>query len=74
MNEMIEVKVKDQFSKIHEVYALLRAIPENENADSNQLSIFQRIEHIVVDGEMIQPSIELLFESRNSDSIYRIIE
>ena len=74
MNEMIEVKVKDQFSKIYEVYALLRAIPENENAESNQLSIFQRIEHIIIQGEIIRPSIELLFESRNSDSIYRIIE
>ena len=72
MNEMIEVKVKDQFSKIHEVYASLRAIPEN--ADSNKLSIFQRIEHIVINGEIILPSIELLFKSCNSDSIYRIIE
>ncbi|MFD1437756.1 hypothetical protein [Acinetobacter terrae] len=72
MTQMIEVKVKDQFSKVHEVHALLRDLPEN--AESNKLSIFQRIEHIVVDGEMIQPSIELLFESRNSDSIYRIIE
>ena len=72
MNEMIEVKVKDQFSKIHEVYASLRAIPEN--TDSNKLSIFQRIEHIVINGEIILPSIELLFESCNSDSIYRIVE
>jgi hypothetical protein len=72
MTQMIEVKVKDQFSKVHEVHALLRDLPEN--SESNKLSIFQRIEHIVVDGEMIQPSIELLFESRNSDSIYRIIE
>lgn len=72
MTQMIEVKVKDQFSKVHEVHALLRDLPEN--VESTKLSIFQRIEHIVVDGEMIQPSIELLFESRNSDSIYRIIE
>ncbi|MEZ2902198.1 hypothetical protein ACBQ24_05500 [Acinetobacter terrestris] len=72
MNEMIEVKVKDQFSKIHEVYALLRAIPED--AEPNKLSIFQRIEHIVINGEIILPSIELLFKSCNSDSIYRIVE
>ena len=72
MTQMIEVKVKDQFSKIHEVQALLRDLPEN--AELNKLSIFQRIEHIIIEGEMIRPSIELLFESRNSDSIYRIIE
>ncbi|WP_425917812.1 hypothetical protein [Acinetobacter sp. TSRC1-2] len=72
MTQMIEVKVKDQFSKIHEVRALLRDLPEN--AEANKLSIFQRIEHIIIEGEIIRPSIELLFESRNSDSIYRIIE
>ncbi|OTG69120.1 hypothetical protein B9T25_00485 [Acinetobacter sp. ANC 4470] len=72
MTQMIELKVKDQFSNIHEVQALLRDIPENTEA--NNLSLFQRIEHIVVNGEMIQPSIELLFESRHSDNIYRVVE
>ena len=72
MTQMIEVKVKDQFSKVHEVHALLRDLPEN--AESNKLSIFQRIEHIVINGEIILPSIELLFESCNSDSIYRLVE
>ncbi len=71
MTQMIELKVKDQFSNIHEVQALLRDIPENAE---NNLSLFQRIEHIVVNGEMIQPSIELLFESRHSDNIYRVVE
>ena len=72
MTEVIELKVKDQFSNTHEALALLRDIPEN--AEANNLSIFQRIEHIVVNGETIQQSIELLFESRHSDSIYRVIE
>ena len=65
MTKMIEIKVKDQFSVIHEVQALLREIPQQ--AELNQLSLFQRIEHIVVKGETIRPSIELLFESRQSD-------
>ena len=72
MTKMIEIKVKDQFSEIHEVQALLREIPQQ--AELNQLSLFQRIEHIVVKGETIRPSIELLFESRHSDSIYRVVE
>lgn len=72
MTKMIEIKVKDQFSVIHEVQALLREIPQQ--AELNQLSLFQRIEHIVVKGETIRPSIELLFESRQSDSIYRVVE
>ncbi|ALD03160.1 MAG: hypothetical protein VB979_03375 [Acinetobacter sp.] len=72
MTKMIEIKVKDQFSEIHEVQALLREIPQQ--AELNQLSLFQRIEHIVVKGETIRPSIELLFESRQSDSIYRVVE
>lgn len=72
MTQTIAIKVKDQFSEIHQVQALLRDIPED--AELNQLSLFQRIEHIVVNGEIIRPSIELLFESRDSDSIYRIVE
>ncbi|MBE9400891.1 hypothetical protein IQR32_05920 [Acinetobacter albensis] len=72
MTKMIEIKVKDQFSEIHEVQALLREVPQQ--AELNQLSLFQRIEHIVVKGETIRPSIELLFESRQSDSIYRVVE
>ena len=72
MTEVIELKVKDQFSNTHEALALLRDIPEH--AEASNLSIFQRIEHIVVNGETIQPSIELLFESRHTDSIYRVIE
>ena len=72
MKQMIEVKVKDQFSNIHAVQALLRAIPEH--SELHKLSLFQKIEHIVVNGEIIRPSIELLFESRTSDSIYRVIE
>ncbi|MFH7764989.1 hypothetical protein [Acinetobacter sp. BSP-28] len=72
MTQLIEVKVQDQFSNIHSVQALLRPIPENSAL--HELSLFQKIEHIVVNGEIIRPSIELLFESRTSDSIYRVIE
>lgn len=72
MTQTIAIKVKDQFSEIHQVQALLRDLPED--AELNQLSLFQRIEHIVVNGEIIRPSIELLFESRDSDNIYRVVE
>lgn len=72
MSQLIEIKVKDQFSNIHAVQALLQTVPENSAL--HKLSLFQKIEHIVVKGEIIRPSIELLFESRISTSIYRIIE
>lgn len=72
MSQLIEVKVKDQFSNIHAAQALLQTIPEN--SDLHKLSLFQKIEHIIVNGEIIRPSIELLFESCISTSIYRIIE
>lgn len=67
MTKMIDIKVKDQFSQILDAKALLRAAPETQE-------LFRRIEHIVVDGEVILPSIELLFESRNSASIYKVVE
>lgn len=67
MTNMIDIKVKNQFSEILDAKALLRSAP-----DSNRVS--NRIEHIVVDGEVILPSIELLFESQHSSSIYKVIE
>lgn len=72
MTQLIDVKVKDQYSQTYDVKALLRQAPEN--ADAEDLDLFKRIEHIVVDGEVILPSIELLFESRQTENIYRVID
>ncbi|EXE20673.1 hypothetical protein J561_2844, partial [Acinetobacter baumannii 50595] len=33
-----------------------------------------RIEHIIVDNEVILPTTELLFESEQNEKIYRVIE
>ena len=72
MAQMITVKVKDQYSNEMDAMAWLNNLKEHE--DAQDLSLFQKIDHIIVDGEKILPSIELLFESRESDSIYRVIE
>lgn len=69
--KMIDVRVKDQFNHIYDVKAVLRSAPDDCPAQNHPL--FQRIEHIVVNNEVILPSIELLFESQNSANIYRII-
>ena len=71
MSEMITVKIKDQYSNELNALAWLNKLQEH---DDESYSLFQRIDHIVVEGEKILPNIELLFESRSSDSIYRIIE
>ncbi|WP_374665986.1 hypothetical protein [Acinetobacter sp.] len=67
MTNMIDIKVKNQFSEILDAKAVLRSASDSNN-------VFSRIEHIVVEGEVILPSIELLFESQNSSSIYKVIE
>ncbi|RZG71715.1 hypothetical protein EXU29_12750 [Acinetobacter wuhouensis] len=72
MNQMITVKVKDQYSNEVNAMAWLNNLHEQEHAQG--LALFKKIDHIIVEGEKILPSIELLFESRESDSIYRIIE
>jgi hypothetical protein len=72
MTKLIEIKVKDQYSNILKVQAKIRSALENSSAAT--LSLFQRIEHIIVDGEKILPSIELLFESRETTSIYKVVE
>lgn len=71
MSEMITVKVKDQYSNEIDALAWLNKLKEHEN---ESLSLFQRIDHILIDGEKILPNIELLFESKSSDSIYRVVE
>lgn len=67
MTNMIDIKVKNQYSQIVDAQALLNSASETQD-------MIKRIEHIVVDGEVILPSIELLFESQNSSSIYKVIE
>ncbi len=72
MTQLVDVKVKDQYSQTYNVKAQLRQVPENSEAE--RLDLFERIEHIVVDGEVILPSIELLFESRQTENIYRVVD
>nr|WP_218945935.1 hypothetical protein [Acinetobacter sp. YH18001] len=68
----IDIKVKDQFSKVIEAKALLRSFVEQHQHDP--IDLVKKIEHIVVDGETILPSIELLFESQKSSNIYKVVE
>ena len=72
MSKMIDIKVKDQFSQVTEAKAMLRSFAEHNIHHAAEL--VKKIEHIVVDGETILPSIELLFESQKSSNIYRVIE
>ena len=72
MTQLVDVKVKDQYSQTYNVKAQLRQAPENSEAE--RLDLFKRIEQIVVDGEVILPSIELLFESRQTENIYRVVD
>ena len=72
MTQMIDIKVTNQYSHILEAKALLRNFDQAQNIQNNEL--LRNIEHIVVDGEIILPSIELLFESQHSENIYRLVE
>lgn len=71
MTQMIDVQVQDQWNKILSVKAALRKCPKHSKAE--HFSLDQRIAHIVVDGEVILPSIELLYESQNTTQIYQIV-
>ncbi|MFV5492080.1 hypothetical protein [Acinetobacter sp. ASP199] len=68
--DMIDVQVKNQYGKILDVKALLRA--GAQHSDSSQ-RLDQQVEYIVVDDEIIRPTIELLFASEHTDCIYRIL-
>lgn len=68
---MIDIKVKDQYSQVIDAKAVLSAFLEQDQKTETDLTKY--IEHIVVDGEIIQPSIEMLFESQHSSNIYKIV-
>jgi len=69
--EMIDVQVKNQYGKILDVKALLRAGAQHRDPSQR---LEQQVEYIVVDDEIIQPTIELLFASEQTDCIYRVME
>ena len=71
MTKMIDIKVKDQYSQVIDAKAVLSAFLEQDQKAETDLTKY--IEHIVVDGEIIQPSIEMLFESQHSSNIYKIV-
>ncbi|EEY78593.1 hypothetical protein HMPREF0012_01462 [Acinetobacter calcoaceticus RUH2202] len=70
--EIVDIKIKDQFDQIHDAKAQLKQnLVEHEN---ETLKLSQRIEHIIVDNEIILPTTELLFESEQNENIYRVVE
>ncbi|MEQ1120631.1 hypothetical protein [Acinetobacter seifertii] len=70
--DIVDIKIKDQFEKIYDAKAQLKKnLVENGN---ESLKLSQRIEHIIVDNEIILPTTELLFESEQNEKIYRVIE
>ncbi|MCF3127220.1 hypothetical protein [Acinetobacter soli] len=67
----LEIKVKDQFEKVYPAIALLK--DQLKSPTGAELSLYQRVEKIEVENETILPSTELLFESQESNRIYRIV-
>ena len=71
MTNLIDIQVKDQTNKIVTAKALVRkALLESQ---PTHFTLNQCIEHIIVDDEIILPSIELLYESKHSNKIYKVI-
>ncbi len=70
--DIVDIKIKDQFEKIYDAKAQLKKNLVEHGNESLKLS--QRIEHIIVENEIILPTTELLFESEQNEKIYRVIE
>lgn len=67
MNKL-ELNVKDQFGSYYTVEATLDDIIVNE-AKSHE-----RIKYITFEGEMLRPNFEILFESKASGRILKIVK
>lgn len=68
---IIQVKVKDQFDKTY--LAKARLNEQLKSTSGADLSLYQRVQEIQVEDEILLPSTELLFESQETNRIYRII-
>ncbi len=64
----IKIKVKDQFETENVARAWIR------QANDQDLPLFKRIEHIEIEGEIILPNMELLYENPKDGRIYKFIE
>lgn len=64
----IKIKVKDQFEADAIATALIR------KANGQDLPLFKCIEHIEIEGEILLPNMELLYENPKDGRIYRFIE
>lgn len=68
---VIQVRVKDQFDKTY--LAKARLNEQLKSTSGADLSLYQRVQEIQVEDEILLPSTELLFESQETNRIYRII-
>ena len=66
-----EIMVKDQYDKVYVAIATMKA--QEFTPEGQPLSLYQRVEKIEVEDETILPSTELLFESQDSNRIYKIV-
>lgn len=64
----IQIKVKDQFETENLAIAFIH------KANAQDIPLFKRIEHIEIEGEILRPNMELLYENPKDGRIYRLID
>ncbi|AXY56805.1 hypothetical protein CDG60_09645 [Acinetobacter chinensis] len=67
MNKL-ELNIQDQFGEQYVVEATL------DDVITNEAKTHDRIKHISVEGEIIRPNFEMLFESNETGKIYKILK
>ncbi|ENW06736.1 hypothetical protein [Acinetobacter beijerinckii] len=64
----IKIKVKDQFESEKIAVAKIKELSDQE------VPLFKRIEQIEVEGDILLPNIDLLYENPKDGCIYRYVE
>ncbi|MDR7017198.1 hypothetical protein [Acinetobacter sp. 3657] len=64
----IKIKVKNQFDSEKIVIAKIKELNDRE------VPVFKYIEQIEVDGDILLPNIDLLFENPKDGCIYRYVD
>ena len=64
----IKIRVKDQFEAENTAIALIRA------ETGQNLPLSKCIEHIEIEGDILLPNMELLYENPKNGRIYQFVE
>lgn len=67
MKEQVNILVKDQFDVKHQALAAVK------NLENSEISLIDKVQQIEINGKILRPNIDLVFESPEDGKIYKVL-